>query len=80
MLFEGKVRVGLQMPGQPRPQGLAFHRWSARDLVDVHLPCLMPPFEPALDGRAGEPEEVLDPLLGTPRSMAASAFDLKSFE
>jgi hypothetical protein len=48
--------------------------------VDGDIAREAPPFEPALDGRAGEPEEVLDPLLGTPRSMAASAFDLKSFE
>ena len=48
------------MLGQPLPQSLPLHRRSAGDLVDVHLPCLTPPLQPALDGRAGDSKEFSD--------------------
>src|SRR5215212_6868879 len=62
MLPESEIGVGLQLRRQPLPQRLAFHRWSARDLVDVDVPCVASPLEPALEGRAGDSEEVLDLL------------------
>src|SRR5215203_7064874 len=58
MLPESKIGVGVQLRGQPLPQRLALHRWSAGDLVDVDFPCLASSVEPALDGRTGDPEEV----------------------
>src|SRR5215203_2451589 len=57
MLPESEIGVGLQLRRQPLPQRLAFHRWSARDLVDVDVPCVASPLEPALEGRAGDSEE-----------------------
>src|SRR5215217_5901823 len=62
MLPESEIGVGLQLRRQPLPPRLAFHRWSARDLVDVDVPCVASPLEPALEGRAGDSEEVLDLL------------------
>jgi hypothetical protein len=80
MLPEGQIGVPLQVLGQPLPQCRALNGRSTGDLVDVEVPGLAPPFQPALDGGAGDPEELLDPLLGMPRSMAASALNLRSFE
>src|SRR5215203_30852 len=64
MLPESKIGVGLQLFRQPLPQCLALHRGSAGDLVDVDVPCLASSVEPALYGRTGDSEVVLDLLSG----------------
>src|SRR5215203_2043547 len=51
VLGQGQIGVGLQLRRQPLPQDLTLHRGSTGDLVDCHIPCEAPPFEPALDGR-----------------------------
>src|SRR5215212_5773638 len=43
MLFEGKVGVPLQVPGQPPPQCLALHGRSTGDLADLDVPRKAPP-------------------------------------
>jgi hypothetical protein len=48
----------------PLPQCLALHRGSARDLVDLDVPCVASSVEPALDGRTRDSEEGLDLLSG----------------
>src|SRR5215217_2883752 len=62
MLPESKIGVGLQLFGEPLPQGLALQRGPAGDLHCLDAPRLASPLEPAFDGRAGDPEEVLDLL------------------
>src|SRR4029453_3934179 len=62
MLSQGQVGIRLQLRREPLPQGLAFHRWSAGDLVYFDVPRKAPPFEPALDGREGDSEGLCDPL------------------
>ena len=62
MLFEGEIGVALQLSGQPLPQRLALNRGPAWDLVDGDIAREAPPFEPAFDGGAGDPEELLDLL------------------
>ena len=60
MLPEGQIGVSLQVLGQPLPQCLALNGRSTGDQVDVEVPGLVPPFQPALDGGAGDSEELLD--------------------
>jgi hypothetical protein len=50
MLPESEIGVGLQLPRQPLPQGLAFNRGSAGDLHRLDASSEAPPVEPALDG------------------------------
>ena len=64
MLLEGEIGVSLQLLGEPLPQGFALERGSAGDLHRLDVPCVASPVEPAFDGRAGDPEEVLDLLSG----------------
>src|SRR5215213_3025726 len=73
MLPEGKMGVCLQLFREPLPQGLALHRWSAGDLHRLDVPCVASPLEPAFDGRAGDPEEVLDLLFWVCRALLQRA-------
>src|SRR3712207_9550042 len=62
MLPQGKIGIGLQMPGQPLSQGLALHRGPAGDLVYVDVPRKAPSLVPALDGRTRDPKELCNLL------------------
>ena len=62
MLGEGQVGIRLQLFGELLPQSFPFHRGPAGDLVDCHISCEAPSFEPALDGRTRDSEEILDLL------------------
>ena len=56
----GQLWVGLQLLGEPLPQGRARNRGSVRDLVGVDAPRMAPPFEPAFYGRQGDSEALCD--------------------
>jgi hypothetical protein len=81
MLGQGQVGVALQLRRQPLPQGLALRRGPTAGIFIVSTP---PVWRLLLSQRLmveGEtPKRSCTCALGMPRSIAASVFNLRSFE